>query len=81
MHRSVSEHKADHEGHEAKSEPLSGMPTITCECGAEIMVVPDVKGMSAAIKNHLARHKKEDANRIEDSLIEKAIKAISDTSS
>jgi hypothetical protein len=35
-----------------------GMPTVRCDCGFEILVVPDSKAMSIAIKNHVAEHKK-----------------------
>jgi hypothetical protein len=35
-----------------------GMSTIRCLCGSEILVVPDLKAMNRAIKNHVAEHKK-----------------------
>lgn len=34
------------------------MPIISCVCGFEILVVPDLKAMDRAIKNHAAEHKK-----------------------
>ncbi len=34
------------------------MPTIRCVCGTKILVVPDLKAMDTAIKNHLVEHKK-----------------------
>jgi hypothetical protein len=34
------------------------LPTLRCLCGADILVVPDLKAMNQAIKNHLAEHKK-----------------------
>jgi len=34
------------------------MATIKCVCGAEILVLPDLKAMRLAIENHLAKHKK-----------------------
>lgn len=34
------------------------MPIIKCACGFEILVVPDLKAMGRAIKNHAAKHKK-----------------------
>ena len=34
------------------------MPIIKCGCGFEILVVPDLKAMNRAIKNHVANHKK-----------------------
>jgi len=34
------------------------MPTLRCLCGCEILVVPDLKAMKLAIKNHVAKHRK-----------------------
>ena len=34
------------------------LPTLRCLCGAEILVVPDLKAMGRAIENHLSEHKK-----------------------
>jgi len=34
------------------------MPTVKCVCGFEILVVPDLKAMDRAIRNHVANHKK-----------------------
>jgi hypothetical protein len=34
------------------------MPIIRCVCGFKILVVPDLKAMNRAIKNHVAEHKK-----------------------
>jgi hypothetical protein len=34
------------------------MPTVTCLCGLEILVVPDLRAMNVAIRNHLAEHRK-----------------------
>ena len=34
------------------------LPIINCECGTEILVVPDLQAMNRAIKNHVAKHKK-----------------------
>lgn len=51
---------------------------IVCECGAEILLVPDVKAMSKAIEAHVAYHTKgiknssektEEENRIREALI------------
>jgi len=36
----------------------TGMPIIKCVCGFEILVVPDLKAMDQAIKNHVTKHKK-----------------------
>ena len=34
------------------------LPIINCECGAEILVVPDLQAMNRAIKTHVAEHRK-----------------------
>lgn len=34
------------------------LPTIKCECGAEILLVPDLPAMNRAIKAHAAEHGK-----------------------
>jgi hypothetical protein len=38
-----------------------GLPIICCECGAEILVVPDLKAMDRAIKTHVANHRKKES--------------------
>ena len=47
-----------------------GMPTIRCVCGCEILVVPDLKAMDRAIRNHVAEHKQMDYGLAFDSLEE-----------
>ena len=47
-----------------------GMPTIRCVCGLRILVVPDLKAMNHAIRNHVAEHKKADFGLVFDSLEE-----------
>jgi hypothetical protein len=32
------------------------LPFITCDCGAQILLVPDLRAMSIAIKAHVAEH-------------------------
>ena len=32
------------------------MPIVRCICGSEILVVPDLKAMNRALKNHVAEH-------------------------
>jgi len=39
------------------------LPTMRCLCGAEILVVPDLKAMDQAIKNHLSEHEKTSAGK------------------
>jgi hypothetical protein len=38
------------------------LPIITCDCGAEILLVPNLRAMNLAIKAHVAEHRKEDRN-------------------
>ena len=45
-----------------------GMPTIRCVCGMRILVVPDLKAMNRAIKNHVAEHRQADYGLVSDSL-------------
>ncbi len=45
-----------------KNGKSNGLPIIVCSCGAEILLVPDVKLMSEAIEAHALEH----ANKIED---------------
>jgi len=46
------------------------MPTIRCVCGTRILVVPDLKAMNRAVKNHVAEHKKADYGLVLESLEE-----------
>lgn len=64
------------------------LPKISCECGAEILMVPDLKGMSEAIEAHVEKHVKEienpakaeaTAERIREDLITKVLKKASVT--
>ena len=52
---------------------------LTCECGYEILILPDLKAMNEAIKKHVSEHKNKgakaaEANRIEDELIAQLFK-------
>jgi len=38
------------------------LPIINCECGAEILLVPDLQAMNRAIKAHVAEHRKKRRN-------------------
>jgi hypothetical protein len=40
-----------------------GLPLIRCECGVEILVVPDLQAMNRAIKTHVAEHRKKEILR------------------
>ena len=57
------------------------MPTIKCVCGYEILVVPDLKAMDRAIKNHIAEHKQVDyglaLDSLEETLTHKVLMAVS----
>ena len=58
-----------------------GMPTIKCVCGIEILVVPDLKAMKRAIKNHVTEHNQADYGLLLDSLEEFLTEQILVTSS
>jgi hypothetical protein len=53
-----------------------GMPIIKCRCGFEILVVPDLKAMNRAIKNHVAKHKKSSSEKLTTFLTEQILIAI-----
>ena len=38
------------------------LPIIKCECGAEILLVPDLQAMNCAIKAHVTEHQKNEIN-------------------
>jgi hypothetical protein len=38
------------------------LPLITCDCGAKILLVPDLQAMNLAIKTHVAEHRKKGRN-------------------
>jgi hypothetical protein len=57
--------------HKSKSAIYKkGISTIRCVCGIRILVVPDLKAMNRAIKNHIAKHKQLDYGLVFDSLEE-----------
>jgi hypothetical protein len=49
------------------------MPIMTCDCGAKILVVPDIAAMDRALKNHKVEHKSTDKQF----LIEQILEAVS----
>jgi hypothetical protein len=53
------------------------MPIIKCVCGFKILVVPDLKAMDRAIKNHVTKHEKACSKRITDFLTEQVLIAAS----
>lgn len=50
------------EGKNANADSYSKerLPIINCECGAEILVVPDLKAMNRAIRTHVAEHRRKE---------------------
>jgi hypothetical protein len=48
----------------SEAEPFlkERLPIIKCECGAEILLLPDLKAMDRAINAHVAEHRKEGKN-------------------
>jgi len=52
------------EGKSAKVDKRfkEGLPIISCKCGAEILVVPDLQAMNRAIKTHVSEHRKKERN-------------------
>ena len=64
-----------------------GLPTVLCECGEEILVIPDLDEMARCIETHAIFHEKKEADpekaeaehfRIEDQLTRKVITKIAD---
>jgi hypothetical protein len=50
--------KADADKHLFKER----LPIIYCECGAEILLLPDLQAMNRAIKAHVTEHRKKGRN-------------------
>jgi hypothetical protein len=60
-------------GKDRKSKSIihkKGIPTIKCVCDSRILVVPDLKAMDRAIKNHVSEHRQADYGLVSDSLEE-----------
>jgi hypothetical protein len=62
----------------SKKQAKNGLPVVKCECGAEILLVPNVKVMGEAIETHVELHRRKlknpvdaevEAERIRDFLI------------
>jgi hypothetical protein len=59
------------------------LPTILCECGHKILLLPDVKAMGQAIEEHALEHKRkyalteEETEALENGLIAQALDLIS----
>jgi hypothetical protein len=39
-----------------KEKNKNNLLTIKCECGVELLLIPDLKSMNEAIENHVAEH-------------------------
>jgi hypothetical protein len=66
----------------AKKANEPSLPVVVCSCGAEILLIPNVKEMNKAIEAHIAEHTKKikstkeaeaEAERIRDDLIIKVL--------
>jgi hypothetical protein len=49
------------------------MPVVTCPCGFELLVVPDLTAMDKALKNHVAGHKLADSEKVMRCLTERVL--------
>jgi len=70
-----------------KKTNSASLPVIECSCGAQILLVPNVKKMGAAIEAHIIEHTKKirdsedavaEAERIRDDLIIKVLEKASE---
>jgi hypothetical protein len=64
------------QSHNGKFVAHKGMPITKCSCGFEILVVPDLKAMNRAIKNHVAKHKKSSSEKLTTFLTEQILISI-----
>ncbi len=71
-----------------EQESTGNLPLLTCECGAKILLLPDLKVMNHAIEVHIAEHirnvnevcnKKEIAAHIRQVLTEQLFEKAGDT--
>lgn len=55
------------DAHASEKKPTrkTAMTLIKCSCGAEILLVPNVKLMSEAIEKHVEKHKRKIKNQKE----------------
>jgi CheY-like chemotaxis protein len=65
----------------------ASLPTIKCDCGAQILVIPDLCAMNRAIESHVAWHKRKGLSdgkdsggnvKVKDFLIKQLLKTASD---
>ena len=66
-----------------------GLPTVFCECGEELLVIPDLDEMTRCIEAHAIFHEKKETDpkkakdeyyRIEEQLARKVVLKIADMS-
>ena len=61
------------------------LPTIKCECGHEILLLPDIQAMGQVIEKHALEHKRkyaltqEETDSLEENLIAQALKLASES--
>jgi hypothetical protein len=64
---------------------MRNLPTIKCECGHKILLLPDLQAMGQAIEKHALEHKRkyaltqEETDALEVNLIAQALKLASET--
>jgi hypothetical protein len=67
-----------------RSSSKHNLPVLKCECGHEILLLPDVKALGKAIEEHVMEHKKkyaltqEEADAIQENLIVQAFRMASE---
>ena len=68
-------------------KPPQHLPLLKCECGAEILLLPDLRLMNHAIEVHVSEHRKKEkdpnkaaleAAHIRDILVEQLLKKASE---
>jgi hypothetical protein len=65
-----------------ENSPTPNLPTINCDCGHKILLIPDLKSMGHAIEEHVLDHKNkffltdEKAEALENSLIAQALELV-----
>ncbi len=69
------------------NSPIKGLPIVMCECGQEILIVPDLDEMIRCIETHAMIHKGKETDpkkakaeyiRIEEQLTQKVVIKIAD---
>ena len=66
---------SDQDRHGKVAAQKNCLPIVRCVCGFEILVVPDLKAMTHAIKKHVAEHNKvhDETERITEYLTEQVL--------